>query len=274
MGRKRKSPGERRKKVNVKLLERKHGGKITTPYKIMEELIQTVKQHAPLRSAKIAIAWSFGKKDDVDGRMWLGQAKKGSDLDRAMHGYDFVILLNHEVWNSGSFTEQQMTALLDHELCHCATACDSNGQQKIDEENRKCWRIRKHDVEEFKGIMDRRGPWKDDVREFVEAAQEMQERPLLAEAEKAEDKTGRKPAKPSKNGKKGKRFPARIKLTRDIIGCNTPELGGMMEHVEYEVIDWVNDKAVVRDDDGKRVQLPEEAYAVLRWADTEPSTAT
>lgn len=104
-----------RKKVTVKLIERLHAGKVTGPYRIMEDLID--KHHKHLKEAKIAIAWRYGWKATVDGHTKLGQAKKGSDLDRELHNHDFVILLNFERWNNGNFSEAQMRALVDHELC-------------------------------------------------------------------------------------------------------------------------------------------------------------
>ena len=98
-----------RKKVTVKLLEREYAGKATEAYQILDRLI--AKHHSQLGSAKIAIAWRFGWKADTDGRLKLGQAKKGSDLDRELHQYDFVILLNHEAWNQGGLSEKQKEAI-------------------------------------------------------------------------------------------------------------------------------------------------------------------
>ena len=46
--------------------------------------------------------------------VWLGQ----------LHGYDFVILLNFEAWNAASYSIEQMTALIDHELMHCQITLD------------------------------------------------------------------------------------------------------------------------------------------------------
>lgn len=182
-----------RKKVTVKLLEREHGGKVTTPYRLMERIVKA--HHPHLKDAKIAIAWRFGKRADADGRLWLGQAKKGSDLDRSLHGYDFVILLNHEAWNVSSFTEEMMNALLDHELCHCAIANDSNGEPKVDEEGRKVYRIRKHDLEEFSEVVARHGQWKSDIRHFVDMAlrdkRERDAQPLLPD-EKSSKETASK----------------------------------------------------------------------------------
>lgn len=199
MGRRRKSPGERRKKVTVSLIPEKRGKEVPAPYRIMRELIE--QHHKHLAEAKIAIAWRFGKKADADGRMWLGAAKKGSDLDRALHEYDFVILLNHEVWNSSQFKEAQMYALMDHELCHCAVANDTDGNPKKDEQGRTVYRTRKHDLEEFQEVYARHGAWAKDIQAFLEARHE--ERPLikLAEAagEEAEAEAG-KDAAPAVDG--------------------------------------------------------------------------
>jgi|SRR6185503_11715836 len=169
-----------RKSVTVKMLERMHAGKITQPYRIMEQLVEDHHQH--LKDAKIAIAWRFGWKSDADGRIKLGQCKKGSDLDRELHGFDFVILLNHEVLNAAGFTEDQTTALIDHELCHAAVTNDSNGEPKVDERGRTVYRIRKHDVEEFSEIVARHGCWKKDLEEFARVALRDKRAPLFAGA--------------------------------------------------------------------------------------------
>lgn len=197
--RRRKSIGEpkekARKQVAVQLVPEKHAGQITGPYRIMRELIEA--HHPQLAEAKIAIAWRFRWRSDADGRIKLGQCKKGSDLDRELHGHDFVILLNHELWNTSRFTEAQMRALLDHELCHAEVTKDSNGEPKVDDRGRKCYRIRKHDVEEFREIVARHGEWKSDIEAFVQAAQSSKgsNRPLLdaAESNKGNKSKGKTP---------------------------------------------------------------------------------
>ena len=166
---------KRQKAVTVKLLEEQHGGKQTAAYRIMDELIDA--HHSHLQDAKIAIAWRFGWKADPDGICRLGQAKKGSDLDRELHGYDFVILLHHEAWNK-VLSEAQQKALMDHELCHCEVSKDSNGEPKVDERGRTVFRIRKHDIEEFREVVSRHGCYKADLEEFVAAARQ-EDRPLL-----------------------------------------------------------------------------------------------
>lgn len=178
-----------RKKVTVKLLARIHAGKVTEAYRIMEELIK--KHHAHLAEAKIAIAWRFGWNANADGQLKLGQAKKGSDLDRELHEHDFVILLNHEAWNQGGLNEKQKIALIDHELCHCEVAMDSNGETKFDEQGRTCYRIRKHDIEEFKDVVSRHGVYTRELEEFARAGINDSKRNMLPAMEKPADADGK-----------------------------------------------------------------------------------
>ena len=198
MARRPRAPKEKaRKKCTVKLIKRMHAGEVVGVYRIMEKLIE--QHHSHLADAKIALAWRFGWKSDADGRTTLGQAKKGSDLDRKLHDHDFVILLNHERWNAAGFTDAQQKALLDHELCHCEVSKDVNGEPKTDENGRVCYRMRRHDVEEFKEIFHRHGLWKGDLEFLADEALDRTSRPLIDAAEKkdrARKRGGaRKPAK-------------------------------------------------------------------------------
>jgi hypothetical protein len=136
--------------------------------------IRAIPQHNELRDAQIAVAWMIGKQPDVDGRIVLGQMKKASELERQLHGFDAIVIINREHWQI--FNEEQRTALLDHELCHLAPALDADFEQKLDGHGRDQWRIRKHDVEEFRGVIQRHGCYKDDLESFVEAANQAQGR--------------------------------------------------------------------------------------------------
>lgn len=138
-------------------------------YDLMRELVDD--HHDELRDARIAIAWRHGWKPDADGRMHLGQLKKASDLDRQLHSYDLIVLLNYEVWTSVNFTPAQQRALFDHELCHGALSLDpETGEPRYTPDGRLIYRTRKHDMEEFRQIVDRHGMWKGDIAAFVEAA--------------------------------------------------------------------------------------------------------
>lgn len=160
-----------KKAVNIQLLSRQdHAGL----YEMLNDLVG--EQHHHLIDARIALAWRFGWKEDKDGRLKLGQAKKLSDLDRefrtgAGEEIDLVILLNYEVWNRGDFTCEQQLALIDHELCHFQfSKDDETGEPKMDVRGRLIYRLRGHDVEEFTEIVARHGIWRHDLEKFAKQA--------------------------------------------------------------------------------------------------------
>lgn len=120
-------------------------------------------------NVRIALAWATSWKPDVDGRLTLGKCKKATDLDRELAPYDFVILLNRDFWQNVRVTEAQRQALLDHELMHAACVYDERSEIKVDERGRTCYRIRKHDLEEFADIITRHGCYKRDIEAFAQA---------------------------------------------------------------------------------------------------------
>jgi len=133
-------------------------------FEVMNELI--ARHHRHLTNARIALAWHMSLKADVDGKLVLGKAKKASDLDREIAPYDFVIILNSDFWNEVNTNDAQRKALMDHELSHCEVALDEDGDPKEDEKGRTVWRIRKHDIEEFTGVVQRNGIYKGDLEAF------------------------------------------------------------------------------------------------------------
>jgi hypothetical protein len=136
-------------------------------YELLDE-VRTA-HHEDTQEARIALAWRKGLKPDPDGKLILGKCVKASDLQRELVAWDFVILLNKEVWDDAEFTDENRRALLDHEMCHAAKSYGSDGEPKIDERFRPVWRIRKHDIEEFNSIVERHGVWKRDLERFAEA---------------------------------------------------------------------------------------------------------
>lgn len=125
--------------------------------------------HEELLPARVALAWCTSWKADVDSRVILGKCKKASDLDRELHRFDFVILLNAEWWQDAAVKDHMREALLDHELSHAAPKMGEDGEQVEDERGRKVWRTRKHDIEEFSGVVERRGLYKCDLEAFAQA---------------------------------------------------------------------------------------------------------
>jgi predicted SprT family Zn-dependent metalloprotease len=146
-------------------------------HKLVHELIQHF--HTHLVNARIAFAWNRGWSADADGILRLGEAKKASDLDKELHGYDFVILLNAIACNT--FSESQLRALIDHELCHCEVAVGKDGEDKVDDKGRTVYRTRKHDVEEFSEVIERHGLYKENLKQFAKIALQKAKTPLLDE---------------------------------------------------------------------------------------------
>jgi hypothetical protein len=136
-------------------------------YRIMREA--RAKWHPDLEGAKIALAWRKRLKADKDGRMLLGKLMKASDLQRELVNWDFVILLNKEVFQDTAFTAEKRLALIDHELCHATRSLDKFYAPANDEYGRSVWRTRKHDIEEFVCIIERHGCYKKDLEKFAEA---------------------------------------------------------------------------------------------------------
>lgn len=177
---------KKRKKVTVQLIKEKHAGETTEPYKILSEIRN--KEHGHLEGAKIALAWRMGWRPDANSILKLGQCRKRGDLDRELDGFDFAIMLNKEAW--AGLNEKQKRALIDHELCHAQIVYDADGNPKYDDRDRLCCRIRKHDCEEFRVVVERHGLWTSDLAELARAAINDSKRPLLAEAERAANSNG------------------------------------------------------------------------------------
>lgn len=116
-------------------------------------------QHRETREARIQPVWMHGKKPDADGVVEMGKMKVLPELDRVLMGCDALLLLNWLEWELEERDEAWRRALVDHELSHLAERLDGDCEPVVDWHGNKCWRIRKHDVEEFAGVVARHGLW-------------------------------------------------------------------------------------------------------------------
>jgi len=154
------------KKISFSLIPPMDNGHEPEAYRLLRQVRD--KWHPDLDGAKIALAWRKGLKSDKDGHLMLGKCMKASDLQRELVNWDFVILLNKEVFQDTAFTLEKRLALLDHELCHATRALDKWFAPANDEKGRAVWRMRKHDIEEFRCIVERHGCYKKDLEAFAE----------------------------------------------------------------------------------------------------------
>jgi hypothetical protein len=154
------------KAINFSLIPPMDNGHEPEPYCILREVRD--KWHTDLDGAKIALAWRKRLKSDKDGHLMLGKCMKAGDLQRELVNWDFVILLNREAWQFPEFTPQKKRALIDHELCHATRVLDKFHLPASDEYGRSVWRTRKHDIEEFREVVERHGCYKKDLEAFAQ----------------------------------------------------------------------------------------------------------
>ncbi len=163
MGRRKLSEETQEKKTPVKLrpIARKHAGKITEPWAIMERLIAEVEHFAHLKVARIKLWWQKDWKADVDGIATGAQVCKASELDRNIaedaggETPDLFIKLPESQWPTLDDTEKEHRIF--HELCHCKPAKNANGNQKRDSKDRLLWRLGRHPITAFHEEIERYG---------------------------------------------------------------------------------------------------------------------
>ena len=123
--------------------------------------------HTHLINARIGYIYK-NKPMKKCGRTIFATVEKCSVKAKALcnisggEAYDFVIVINYKDWNA--LTDEQRVAVLDHELCHCKIEEDEDTSEAK-------FVLEPHDISEFSGVLDRRGPDVfDDLRRFCELA--------------------------------------------------------------------------------------------------------
>lgn len=143
---------EKRVPIKLRSVLRKHAGKITEPYQIMERLLDECEEFEPIQDAHIRLYWRKDWQADVDGVVVGAQCAKATDRERLLaeesgERVDLIILLPEETWPTLDDTEKEHR--IYHELCHFAPALDSSGNQKLDEKDRPIWRLKRHPIAAF-----------------------------------------------------------------------------------------------------------------------------
>lgn len=108
---------------------------------IADEIIN--RYHPELLEAKVGFIFRDTAQTS-NGRKILGAAQKVQDKFKLYLDLDFIIWLAWEEWQT--LTHKQKRALVDHELCHC---------QMVEDQPK----MRPHDLEEFRCIIERYGLW-------------------------------------------------------------------------------------------------------------------
>ena len=196
---------DKRKRVTVRLAKRKGaGGRATEPYQILEWVLKNKRDDLLKAKVKIVIAFTKAWQSDADKHLKLGSCAKRKDIDREMIDCDFLITLNDNVWPSMSADEKQR--LIYHELLHAEIKYDSDGSTLKDDRGRVVTRIRQHDFEEFREIIEQYGT-ETDFAAVAIAASNDSKRPLLHlnDKTKAEQKPDQSQSRRKKKSTKKKR---------------------------------------------------------------------
>ena len=160
------------KPVNYDLIPEGHEA-----YKLLDKVRD--QWHEDLYGAKIALAYRKRLKRDKDGILMLGRCVKVGDLQKELSPFDFVIALNREVWQESAFDDKKKMAILDHELCHATVSLNKDLERTNDEKGRTCYRLRRHDIEEFRSVVEHHGCYKADLAKFAEALLKKRDTPAL-----------------------------------------------------------------------------------------------
>lgn len=130
---------------------------------VIEEVPDT---HGHLRSARIRCLRRTGRWVVRGETRWAHVRVLPAEL-RHVAGADIVLTVNSEVWDA--MDKAHRRALIDHELSHVVLNDAGN------------WTTVGHDVEDFIGVVRRRGLWRAEVEEFIRAAEAAQAQLPLGE---------------------------------------------------------------------------------------------
>lgn len=143
MARRKREPKEKKlPEVKYEPVKREHAGKTTEPYNIMESLVGKHHRHLNEGDVRMLIGWDKGPaREDADGYVKFGRVRKGNDIDREHGGFDYLLVIRKEVWDS--FDSARKHAEIDRLLCRCGVKRTAEGEIAVDEKNRALLRTHK-----------------------------------------------------------------------------------------------------------------------------------
>lgn len=252
MGRKKSSSEKKQKKTPVKLspIPRKHSGKITEPWVILDRLVgEMSKANEPrfghLSKCRLKLWWTRDWKADPDGVVVGAQVCKAGELDRLLveenngESPDVFIKLPRDQWPHLDDMEKEHR--LFHELCHIRPALDANGKQKCDSKDRLLWRLGRHPIACFPEEIERFGVERViGHNAAIQSATEVAARPLLKQFDEAEEKAC-KTAKNSWTGWSLSKLELPQNIEDFIVGAGIRTLGDFVDHQKHHGDFWDKD---------------------------------
>jgi hypothetical protein len=111
------------------------------------------KYHVDLLEARIGFLFRT-EPSKSQGKRVYAKAEKVSEKHKLLLDLDFLIWIDEERW--GELGDEQRSALIDHELCHCRYYASEEKAAIVG-----------HDVEEFTDIVERYGAWHGELLYFA-----------------------------------------------------------------------------------------------------------
>jgi len=116
-----------------------------------------VADHYPdLVDCSILCVWRYNCKPDVDECLFEATTRKANAIERqAEDGYDIVITINYTLWKDSE--ERARKYILDKRLASIGVCKDNDGEDRVDEDGRIQYRIRKPEYGGFFDVLKRHG---------------------------------------------------------------------------------------------------------------------
>ena len=106
------------------------------------------KYHVYLEEARIAFVFRSEEQITNGRAVWAQVSKVPAKIQIYME-FDYIVWVAENIWVNLSPNKRE--ALIDHELCHMGLGSGGN------------WKIRQHEIQEFREILERHGAWNDNL---------------------------------------------------------------------------------------------------------------
>lgn len=140
--------------------------------RLVRDLVERHPAFSHLRDARFKVLWKR-KGGAGKGKATLGKTQKPSGMLAYFAEFDFVIWVAADHVKGHQFSQQQIEALVYHELCHCGWEENEDDEAVALGAPEGRYVVEPHDVESFAAEIRTYGLWKQDLQEMGEAVRQL-----------------------------------------------------------------------------------------------------